>query len=173
MFGKLFGGGEKYSLLKLSKGYTFDYQKVTWEIMEVYEYDWGRDGMSTEYKIEGDGQVAFLEVEDDDGDIVCLFSVEVEKHELAPDFGPEDFEGEEILSELDYTDRRYALEDIYEGHYKNTTGMERSQKVTTYNFKDENHFVCIAQWADGSMDYSVGQEIEGDKIKKIKPPHIL
>ena len=167
-------GGEKYSLLKLGKGYSFEYQKIRWEILEVYEYDWKGEGRSIEYKIEGSSQQeGFLEVEDDEGETICNFSVEIGKDQIDPDFSPSDFEGEEILSELDYSGRRYTLKEINEGYYKNTSGMEPSQKVTNYGFYDEQHYLCVAQWDDGEMDYSVGQSIDPSKIKKIKAPHVI
>lgn len=169
MLNKLFGK-ENPSLLKLNKGYTFEYQNILWEITDVYEYDWGRDGRSIEYKILGGTQEAFLEVEDDEGEIIVIFSIDVDKDQLRPDFGPQDFEGEEILAELDYAGRRYRLEEINEGYYKNIAGMEPSQKLTNYGFYDGEHFVAIAQWADGEMDYSVGQPINPKKIKNIKAP---
>jgi hypothetical protein len=158
-------GGKKQSLFKLRKGQAFDYQKIRWEILDVYEYDWGHDGRSIEYKIQGGTQEAFLEVEDDDGEIIVIFSIEIDKNELRPDFTPEDFEGEDILGELDYAGRRYSLEEVNEGYYKNISGMERSQKLTNYGFYDDEHFVAIAQWEDGSMDYSVGKPIDPKKIK--------
>jgi hypothetical protein len=169
MLNKLFGK-EEPSLLKLNKGFTFEYQKIRWEIVDVFEYDWGRDGRSIEYKILGDTQEAYLEVENDDGEIIVIFSVDVDKDQLMPDFGPSDFEGEEILSELDYAGRRYQLEEINEGYYKNIAGMEPSQKLTNYGFYDGEHFVAIAQWDDGEMDFSVGQPISPKKIKNIKAP---
>lgn len=172
MFDKLFGGN-KNSITQLNKGYTFEYQKITWEVLDVYEYQWREGDISKEFKVMGGSQTAYIELEEDDGETTCIFSVEIDKDQISPNFTPEDFEGEDILGELDYAGRRYRLEEINEGYYKNLTGMEPSQKLTNYGFYDGEHFVAIAQWDDGTMDYSVGQEIDPTKIKKIKPPHLI
>ena len=36
----------------LKKGFVFDYDLKTWEVQEVYQYDWGNNFFSYEYKID-------------------------------------------------------------------------------------------------------------------------
>jgi hypothetical protein len=167
MFGKLFGK-KGISLFELGKGYSFIYHKVEWEVLEVHNYKWGEDEKTIEYKVIGYGQEGYLEVENDEGEISCSFSVELEKKELSPDFSREDFEGENVLEELEYKGTRYRLDEIDEGEFSNITNSESGDKVTCYTYIDGKYFICIDQWEDGSMEYFAGEEIKTKDISKIK-----
>lgn len=167
MYDKWFG---KDPIFQMKVGTTFKYKKTIWEVIEIHEYNWNRDGKSLEYKVRGDSQEAFLEVEDDDGDILCMFSYEIQKHQILPDFTNEDFEGDDILAEVEYMGNRYKLDEISEGYYSNTSQMGSSLNVTTYTFYHKDDFICIAQWEDGSMEFSDGTEVKRKKIKNIELP---
>ena len=56
------------SILDLNVGFVFDYDMKSWVVEEAYEYDWGGNHFSKEYKINSGDDVAFLSVEDD-GDL--------------------------------------------------------------------------------------------------------
>ncbi len=166
MFGKLFGK-EKFSLFELGRGYFFDYNNVVWEVVEIHNYKWGVDERTTEYKLNGYGKEAYLEVEKDDGEIICNFSVEVDKKDISPELTESDFEGEDILGELDYKNQSYILDSIEEGIYNNITNHE-SEKLTCFTFVDGEFFVAVEQWEDGSLEFFSGEEISPKSIKKIR-----
>ena len=47
----------------LDQGFIFDYNMKSWQVKEVYQYDWGKNNFSKEYKIDSGDEVMFLEVE--------------------------------------------------------------------------------------------------------------
>ena len=44
----------------LDQGFIFDYDMKSWVVKEVYEYDWGSNNFSHEYKVDSGDEVAFL-----------------------------------------------------------------------------------------------------------------
>ena len=56
----------------LDKGFVFEYDLKSWEVQEVYKYDWGDHFFSYEYKISSGSETRFLSVEDDDELFVVL-----------------------------------------------------------------------------------------------------
>ena len=51
----------------LDKGFVFEYDLRTWVVEEAFEYDWGHNEFSKEFKITDGSEVKFLSLEDDDG----------------------------------------------------------------------------------------------------------
>jgi len=170
MFGNLFGnlfGKNNLSLLELGRGYTFKFSGITWEILEIHNYSWKEYKKTTEYKLIGQNQEAYLEIEKEDGELYCSFSHEIDKSNISPEITESDFEGEDILGELDYNGNRYVLDEIDEGKYNNITNHESDQYLTTYTFINGNQFICIEQWEDNSLEFFAGEEISKKQITNI------
>lgn len=166
MYDKWFG---KDPIFTMDVGYTFKYKKTFWEVLEVYEYTWG-EGKSREYKVLGNGQEAFLEIEEDDDDINCLFSYEIKKDQISPEISAADLSGQEVLAELDFLGERYMLDEIAEGTYHNLTTSEGREHFANFAFYRKNNFINIVLWEDGSLEFADGKEIRRKKIKNIEPP---
>ena len=50
----------------LQVGFIFEYDLVTWEVQEVYEYDWGDNFFSFEFKISDGTRTRYLSYMNDD-----------------------------------------------------------------------------------------------------------
>ncbi|NME71576.1 DUF4178 domain-containing protein [Flammeovirga aprica] len=53
-------------IVDLRKGYVLDFDLQTWEVTEMYEYDWGDNDFSYEFKLESPSDTVFLSVDIDD-----------------------------------------------------------------------------------------------------------
>ena len=54
------------SVRDLDMGFVLDYDMKTWVVKGVYDYDWGDNFFTREYKIDSGEEQLFLSVEDDD-----------------------------------------------------------------------------------------------------------
>ncbi len=50
----------------LEKGFLVDYDLNSWQVVAVYEYDWGNNNFTREFKLDSGDDVAFLHIEEDD-----------------------------------------------------------------------------------------------------------
>ena len=50
----------------IRKGFIFDYNQKSWEAVEEYEYDWGNNDFTYEFKIVSEDETAYLHIEEDD-----------------------------------------------------------------------------------------------------------
>ena len=72
LFKNLFGGKKEdpkpfsRTPLDLDQGYIFEYDMQSWEVMAVYEYDWGDEDFSKEFKVSDGQNTYYLSVEEDD-----------------------------------------------------------------------------------------------------------
>jgi hypothetical protein len=56
----------------LRVGFMFDYDLNTWEITEEYEYDWGDNYFTREYKLEASDDTAYLHIDYNDEGFMTL-----------------------------------------------------------------------------------------------------
>ena len=51
----------------LDVGFIFEYDLSTWVVEAIYEYDWGDNYFTREFKVSNGSETCFLGVEEDDG----------------------------------------------------------------------------------------------------------
>jgi hypothetical protein len=60
----------------------------SWVVKEVYEYDWGNNNFTREYKIDSGDEVGFLHIEDD-GELNITFSNSIKIRKIEEDVSEE------------------------------------------------------------------------------------
>jgi len=158
----MFGKEEAYQLNKLRVGFTFKHKKITWEVIEVAEYSWRGEGMSTEYKVKDLlNNIAFFEVEFYHGDYELYFSKEIhlilEEMTQAIESGFIEVQGVS-----------YELEEQYKGTYKNLTVRSSRESLESFLFYKGSNMITIEKWSDGSYESFAGYEFKKKQIKNIK-----
>lgn len=158
----MFGKSESFELDKLRVGFTFKFQKVEWEILEVGEYDWRGDGRSIEYKIQSkNNEIAYLEVERYRGDIEVYFSEEITIDSSILENAIQE-------KSMIYLAKEFSLEENYRGVYKNITNSGSWEDLESYIFYKKDMMFTIEKWADGSYASFCGMELKKSAIKNIK-----
>ena len=49
----------------LDVGFVFEYDLSTWEVQAIYEYDWGDDFFTREFKVNNGSLTRYLAIEED------------------------------------------------------------------------------------------------------------
>ena len=57
----------------LEVGFLFEYDLKNWQVLEEFEYDWGNEFYTKEFKVSDSEQDYFLELEDDDELLISLY----------------------------------------------------------------------------------------------------
>ncbi|MBN2595432.1 DUF4178 domain-containing protein [Labilibaculum sp.] len=154
----------------LDVGFVFEYDLSSWEVQASYEYDWGDNYFSKEYKINDGSKTLFLSVEDDD-EISLGVCDKIKVREL----------GENVLSDLltdqkppksvIYKDKKYFFDQESPGYFNDKARGEDWVEFISWDFVDESgeYIVTIEQWDEKEFEASAGKAIKEFEISNILP----
>lgn len=155
----------------LAVGFVFDFDGKSWVVKEAYEYDWGSNNFSKEYKVDAGDEVAFLSVEDD-GDIKLSMAKEIKTRLIDEDVLGEFKKYEKPLRQIHYNNESYFLENDSAGYF-NKTGADDgdAEELVAYEYFNEagDKLVSITQWDEYNIDAAAGDVIQLHHITDILP----
>ncbi len=154
----------------LGLGFVFEYDLSSWVIEEEYEYDWGDEFFSKEYKISNGTDVKYLTVEDDD-ELYLSISTKIRIRSIGEDLPDQIQENETAPKKLTYDGNTYFLEEENPGYFRNLTAEEEAwTEFIAWEYEDDNNnIITIEQWGENSFEASVGKNIREIDISNILP----
>ena len=159
------------SVNDLAVGFVFDYDGKSWVVKEAYEYDWGSNNFSKEYKVDAGDEVSFLSVEDD-GEVKLSMVKEIKTQLIDEDVLGELKKYEKPLRQIHYNNESYFLENDSAG-YHNEVGAENddAEELVAYEYFNEagNKLISITQWDEYNIDAAAGDVIQVHNITDILP----
>lgn len=158
----------------LNEGWVFEYDLKTWQVQEAYEYDWGGNFFTHEYKISDGDDTLFLEVEEDDELEIALYR-KVKLLAIDEDL-PETIEKDKRPpKKLIYEGVKYYRDEESPGYFRNMKDDEKDDENwseliswTYYDDTDEKVLV-IEQWGDREFEAAVGTYAESYEFSNILP----
>lgn len=160
------------TVLDLEVGCFFDYDLSTWKIDEEYEYDWGDQEFSREFKVTNGVDVRFLSIEEDDG-IYMEFTQKINLKKIDSTLYSYLISSDEVKppAHLTYEGKKYFLDEEAPGYYRNVMdGDEWTEFISwTYYDDSEENVLTIEQWGDTSFDASQGKVIKEFQISNLLP----
>lgn len=160
------------SVHDLNVGFIFEYDLETWEIKEAYEYDWGANCFSREYKVTNGKDTKYLSVEEEDDLEMCW----MEKIKLV---NIDEQLQETLISEqkppkkIQVNNIDFFYEEVSTGYFQN--GLKRDEnsweEYRCWDFEDKSgdHILSIEQWDDEVFEASVGKTVKAFEISNILP----
>ncbi|MEH0156335.1 DUF4178 domain-containing protein [Limibacter armeniacum] len=147
----------------IRKGFVLDYDLKTWEVQDEYEYDWGDNNFSYEFKLVSADDVVFLSVEEDDF-VECTVTRKLNFNKL-----DEEIE-EAILSkgkpprQIIYNGTVFYRDGEHAGYFRNIKDTSFQPFVSWEYYDDsEKQVLVIEQWGDEDFEASIGKvESESD-----------
>ncbi|MFK7952286.1 MAG: DUF4178 domain-containing protein [Ekhidna sp.] len=159
------------SVRDLNTGFIFDYDMKSWAVEETYEYDWGNNNFSKEYKVNSGDDVAFLSVEDD-GNINMSMVKSIKMRTIEEDIADEISKNQKPPKTIHYEKESYFLENDSAGYFRDTTKKtEDWEELITWEYYNETEekVVCFTQWDEHNIDASAGLVIKEHQISDIIP----
>ena len=153
----------------LKLGFIFDYELTSWEVTEVYKYDWGDDCFSSEYKIFDGSRTLFLGIEEDD-EIYLTITQKLKISAIGDNITDVIVKNERPPSKIRYNGVDYHLESESPGYF-NKEGSEQWAEFISWNYEDKEgeEVLNIERWGDFDFEASVGKYIEEYEISNILP----
>ncbi len=154
----------------LNVGFVFDYDLDNWEVKAHYEYDWGDECFSQEYKISNGVKTLYLSVEDDD-ELELSISSKIKVRQLGADVHQQLMDTQKAPSQLEYEGRTYFLDEESAGFFNDSSKGKEWVEFISWSYEDESgdYLINIEQWNEREFEASVGKYIDSFEISNILP----
>ncbi len=155
----------------LDVGFIFDYDMKSWVVEEKYEYDWGDNNFSFEFKVNSGDDVAYLGVEDE-GDLYITLSKSIKMRKIDEDVVDEILKNERPQRKIHYEGELYYLDSDSAGYFRDCgKKTEDWEELIAFEYHNENEdkVVSIVQWDEHTIEASAGLVLEEYKISNIIP----
>ncbi|MCT4615677.1 MAG: DUF4178 domain-containing protein [Marinifilaceae bacterium] len=154
----------------LDLGFVFDYDLKSWEVKAVYQYDWGDDFFSYEYKIFDGEETLFLTLEEDD-----FLDLSINKKIRFQELGENTFHSfmndAKAPYSIHYNGETFFYKNEEYGHFNEATKNDNWLEFKVFNFenKDGSMYISVEQFGEHEFEASVGKAIKEFEISNILP----
>ncbi|MEM9390677.1 MAG: DUF4178 domain-containing protein [Bacteroidota bacterium] len=155
----------------LDHGFILEYDLKTWEVKEVYEYDWGNNNFSQEYMLDSGDEVIYLGVEDK-GELHLSVMKNIKIRKLGDDIIDKTIKKKRPPKKLEYDGISYHLHTDSAGYFNDKTkGTDDWEELIAWEYYDdeEQNVLSITQWGERDFEASVGRIVEEYQISNIIP----
>lgn len=160
------------SVRDLDKGFVFEYDMKTWVVNEVYEYDWGNNFFTREYKIDNGEEQLFLSIEEDD-ELEISISKKIKIRAIDEDLPEQIVNTERPPKKLHYDGKTFLLENESPGFFHDMANSDKDawDEFISWSYYDdsEKFILCIEQWEEREFESSYGVFVEDYEISNIIP----
>ncbi|RKE00165.1 DUF4178 domain-containing protein [Marinifilum flexuosum] len=157
----------------LDVGFVFEYDLESWEVQACFEYDWGDNFFTQEFKIFNGTKTRFLSVEDDD-ELYLSVSEKIKTRQLGADVHESLLGNQKAPASFEYDGRKYFMDKESPGFYNDVAKGDEWVEFISWDYEDETgeYIVCIEQWDEQEFEASAGKRIKEFEISNILPKEI-
>lgn len=155
----------------LDLNFVFDYDLSTWQVTAVYEYDWGDNFFTREYKITDGVNTYFLNVEEDD-EIELSLTQKVNVIALGEDIPDQIAKHKKPPQKIEYEGTMYFLEAESPGYFSDVYAEKETWiEFISWDYIDKSgdQILCIEQWEEHRFEAAHGKKIKEFEISNINP----
>ncbi len=155
----------------LRVGFMFDYDLKTWVITEEYEYDWGDNYFTREYKLESADDIAYLHIDyNDEGSMSVSRKLKVRA--LGEDIPEEIIEHKRPPKKIEFEGVTYYLDKESPGYFSDDPEDDDSwTEFISWDYYDSDAklVACVEQWGERDFEASHGKVVQDFEITNILP----
>lgn len=160
------------SIHDLDVGFIFEYDLETWEVKEAYEYDWGSNIFSKEYKVTNGSETMYLSVEEED-DLELCWMEKIKLVHINEHLQDELIEKQKPSKKIEVNGNTFFYQEVSTGYFQN--GLKRDENAweeyRCWDFEDRagKHILSIEQWDDEVFEAAIGKTVKEFEISNILP----
>ncbi len=159
------------SLRNLDIGFVFDFDMKSWVVKEMWEYDWGNQNFTAEFKIDSGDDAGYLHIEDDDElDITFMKSIKLRK--IEEDVMEEVEKKERPPRKIHYEGELYHMEEDSAGYCRDCSKeKEEWEEFISWDYysEDEKKVISITQWDEHNVEAHAGVVLKEYQFSNIIP----
>ena len=177
-FDKWFGKKEEetrdsstLSVKNLKTGDFIDYFMSSWEVKNVFHYDWGNNYSSLEYQLYNGKETLFLHVNDDLELELCITKA-IAINKINPMLRNIVIDNDEPPSTLDFEGVTYIKQEESQGHVsEESEDFEESYAFVMWDYadKDDKKVLSIVRNGEQDIDAYVGENVDDFEFSNIIP----
>lgn len=167
MFGKLFGKKKEVehrdsmsmTIRDLRIGDFVDYDFKSWEIKEHYEYDWGNQFFTQEFKLDSGDDAVFVHLEDDD-ELEIIVSRKAKIFTIDELLVDHIMEHDTPMKRLTYQDKTYFLKNESCAHFHDIgDDNEEWSELVAWEYRDEQEelVISVERWGERDFEAATGK----------------
>ena len=152
-------------------GFILDYDLKTWEVKEEYQYDWGNNYFTREFKLEEVDDLIYLYIDDND-ELDVSVSRKVKIRALGEDIPEHIVKHQEAPKKILYEGMEFFLDKESPGYFSDDPKNEDSwTELISWDYYDktEEFIVSIQQWGDKEFDAAYGKVVKPFEFSNIIP----
>ncbi len=158
-------------ITNLKKGFLLDYDLKTWQVKNVYEYDWGGNSFSYEYQLESEDDTIYLHVENDD-ELELTVSKKIRLATIDENVTEHIIQYGSPQERLNFKGLVFQKEEECPGFFRNMEEKrENSAEFISWDYEDKNgdYNINIEQWGEREFDASFGKVVKEFEFSNIIP----
>ena len=158
-------------LKDLDFDFIFDYDLKSWIIKEVYEYDWGNNNFSKEYKVDSGDEVAYLNIEHSSEVIITLLK-SLKIRQIEEDIVCMLTDAKKAPHQLHCNNVAYYLASESAGYFRDCgKKTEDWEELFSWEYYDENEekIISITRWDEHTFDSFAGVALQSHQVSNIIP----
>lgn len=155
----------------LRENFMLDYDMKTWQVKEMYEYDWGENYFSWEYKLDSGDDIVFLSVEEDD-ELELVVSRKIKLGLIDEDVEEAILDTGKPPKRVTYKGTQFIRENESPGFFRNAQEhWDNATEFICWNYYDESEKLnlCIERWGEEEFEAAVGVVVEEFQFSNILP----
>jgi hypothetical protein len=156
-------------VIDIRKGWLFDYDDKTWEVMEEFEYDWSDNIFTYEYKIQSGAEILYMFIEENQG-VFCTFTTKIKFARLGEAVEAHLLDYHKPPATITYEGIKFLRERESPGFFRSLED-EDSVEVVLWEYFDEaeTRILLIHQWDETDFEASIGVIESEDAVMNILP----
>lgn len=160
------------SVHDLDVGFIFEYDLETWEVKEAYEYDWGANCYTREYKVSNGTETRYFSVEEED-DLEMCWMDKIKLIHIDENLQEQLISEQKPPKKIQVNGIDFFYEEVSTGYFQN--GLKRDEnsweEYRCWDFEDKSgeNMLSIEQWDDEVFEASIGKTVKAFEISNILP----
>ncbi|MEW7292466.1 DUF4178 domain-containing protein [Aquimarina sp. 2304DJ70-9] len=159
-----------FTVNDLKKGFILDYFLKTWEVKNVYVYDWGNNSFSREYFLDSGDESLYLYVEDDD-ELICSIWSKIDILDISPSLIEIINSTDEAPNSISYNSATFVKISSNLGHCMEEGDEEAYDELInwTYQNSDNKELISIDRVGEEEFEVAHGNYVQEFEFSNILP----
>ncbi len=157
-------------VMDIRKGWVFEYDFKTWEVTEEYEYDWGNNHFTYEFKCVSSDDTVFLGL-DEAGDEIDCYIMRTLKFSRLPEDVEKSIVNDGAAPRVVTVEGITFYRDSDRAGYSRNIDDEDWDEFIVWDYVDDTgkHALSIEQWGEHEFNAAIGIIVNARDISNILP----
>ena len=155
----------------LRRGFILDYDLKTWEVKEEYEYDWGDNYFTREFKLDSGDDIIYLHMDEND-ELSLSVTRKVKIRSVDEDLPEHIIKHQEAPKKIHYDGRDFFLDKETPGYFSGDPENDDSWiELISWEYYDNNeeYILAVEQWGDKEFAAAFGRVVKAFEFSNIIP----